>query len=415
VTVRARWSIRVIVLALLAFAVAIALLGRHSPAPAQHFAGTATTYPDVAWDSLFQSYGNTSNAWNGGDGAQSLLLPDGATVWFFADSYLGPVAADGVRSAATTGTAHNTAVLYRNGLLGPTFAAPAGLFGYTSGVDYTWVKPPSRYPVDRYELINGDQVLDDGTVYKFYQLADRDIHPDGFEYKLVGTVIEAFTVGPGTDVLTPVRGTPKDVEDTAGSDPILWGAAVVTVGHYIYLYGVKPYNGGSAPYPVYLARVPVGGLAADDAWQYFDGTPRCPAPATSWVKDPAAATPLRTGASAGFSVTNVDGTYVLLTNDSISPATSNDAVAYYAQCPTGFSPASPEYMVDQSVVPNGYLAYEYRIVPQFSSGSNVLVSYSENTVSPGSNLTDGTIYRPRFLDVKLPGIHGAAGFITEPS
>jgi hypothetical protein len=269
--------------------------------------------------------------------------------------------------------------------------------------------------VDRYELINGDQVLDDGTVYKFYQLADRGLHPGGFQYKLVGTVIEAFTVTAGTDALTPAGGTPRGVQDSAGSDPLIWGAATLTADGYIYIYGVKPYQGGSTPYPLYLARVPTGGLASGAAWQYYAGPPGCPPPASVWVTDARAAAPLRTGASAGFSVTDINGTYVLLTNDTSSASSGNTAVAYYAKCPTGFSAASPKYLIYQSPLPEGYLAYEYRIVPQFSSGTNVLVSYSTNTTSPGSNFTDSSIYRPRFLDVSLPGIGGAAGFVTEPS
>jgi hypothetical protein len=30
------------------------------------------------------------------------------------------------------------------------------------------------------------------------------------------------------------------------------------------------------------------------------------------------------------------------------------------------------------------------------------------------NLTNSSIYRPRFLDVRLPGIKGKAGPVTEP-
>ena len=66
--------------------------------------------------------------------------------------------------------AHNSAVLYRYGLLGPTDALPPGPGGYDGATDYTWVTPPPFSP-DLDELINGDQVLDDGTIYKFFQLA----------------------------------------------------------------------------------------------------------------------------------------------------------------------------------------------------------------------------------------------------
>ena len=137
-------------------------------------------------------------------------------------------------------------------------------------------------------------------------------------------------------------------------------------------------------------------------------------PAAAWTSDPRSAKALRTGVSAGFSVTDVNGTYVLLTSDTSSASTTGNAVAYYAGCPTGFAPGNPRYRVYQPRLPGGYLTYEYRIVPQFSRGSDVLVSYSTNTIRPAENFDDAAIYRPRFLDVKLPGIDGPSGPVTDP-
>jgi len=418
VTAKTRWIIACAGAAVLALLIVLSVVlpaGRSRPPATQNgYTGTATARPDQAWDALFQNYGNLSGQWSGGDGAQSLLLPDGSTTWFFADTYLGQPGPAGNRSLASTGLAHNSAVLYRDGQLGPTYAQPPGPYGYGSAADYTWVEPPPPYSASRYELINGDQVIDDGTVYKFYQLADRELHPGGFEYKLVGTVLESFSLAPATDVLTPAGGTPIEVEDTAAADPVIWGAATLVSGGYIYIYGAQPYHGGTSPFPLYLARVPVGGLAAGDTWQYYAGPAGCAPAASAWTDDPRSATALRADVSAGFSVTDVDGTYVLLTNNTAHPDTTNDAVAYYADCPTGFSATGPRYLVYRPKLPAGFLAYEYRIVPQFSSGGNVLVSYSENTLQPGGNLDNVTIYRPRFLDVRLPGIACAAGAITEP-
>lgn len=410
---RARRNIACAVLAALAIMTGIQFIAG-KPGAEPLFAGTAAVRPDAAWDELFQEYGDLSGAWSGGDGAQSLQMPDGSTLWFFADTYLGKTNPGGTRSPFTSGGAHNSAVLYRDGQLGPTYALPPGPGGYYAAADYTWVTPPAPYPASRYELINGGQVLDGGAVYKFYQLADRDLHPGGFPYKLVGTVLESFSVNPAADALTPSGGAPLGIEDTVGGDPVIWGAATLISAGYIYIYGVKPYNGSAAPYPLYLARVRTGGLAAGGAWQYYGGPPGCPSASTAWGSDPRAAVALRAGASAGFSVTEVNGTYVLLTSDNSSVDSAGNAVAYYAGCPTGFSSDSPRYRVYQPRLPYGYLTYEYRIVPQFSSGSDVLVCYSTDTTSPDGNFDNVTIYRPRFLDVKLPGLGGPAGHVIEP-
>jgi hypothetical protein len=383
--------------------------------------GTASVSSDQPWNDLFQRYGDTSGGWSGADGAQSTQLPDGNTAWFFGDTYLGGISPDGTHGPLSTGVAHNTEALYNasSGTLGAVSAAPPGSSGYQWNQDYTWVKPPSGYPASQYELINGDQVLDSGDLYKFYQLADRSINPGGFQYKLVGTVMESFSVA--GDTLTPQGGTPIGVQDTASSNPVIWGTATVTEGGYIYIYGTRPYNAsppsGSA-YPLYLARVPAGDLSAGTAdWQYYAGAPSCAPPGSAWSGSASAATALMPGGtSAGFSVTNVNGTYVLLTND--STGTYNNAVAYYASCPTGFNAGLPKHQVYAPSVPAGYLTYEYRVVPQFSNGSNLLISYSQDTTRVdascmGENYYDSSIYRPRFLDVTLPDM-AKSGTVTDP-
>src|SRR6266705_3697507 len=68
------------------------------PGPSSGFAGTAATRPDAAWNALFQGYRNLSGAWRGGAGAQSLVMPDGSTMWFFADTFLGATEPSGTRA-----------------------------------------------------------------------------------------------------------------------------------------------------------------------------------------------------------------------------------------------------------------------------------------------------------------------------
>jgi hypothetical protein len=415
VRIRARWVVAcAALLALAGTMVGFVLPTTRPEAQPLFVAGPNISHPDTAWDSLFQHYGNTSNAWSGGDGAQQVLLPDGSTVWFFADTFFGHTYPNHSRTIATSGGGHNSAILYRDGRLGPTFSLLPGPSGYQSMEDYTWVFPPPPYLTFQFEILNGDAVIDDGVVYKFFQLADKAIHPGGFTYKLIGNVIETFSINPRTDDLTPTGGTPIGVQDSRTSDPIIWGEATLIHDGYVYIYGVKPYNGNANPFPLYLARVSLKGLRTGAPWQYYHGTPSCTPPPTAWRPSERAATPLQTGVSSGFSVTDVNGTDVLLTSDGSSPFTLENAVAYYSPCPTGFSPSSPRYPVYYPHLPRGQLSYEYRIVPQFSSGSEVLVSYDLDTAFLRQNFSNVSIYRPRFLDVKLPGIPGPSGHVTDP-
>jgi hypothetical protein len=407
VTKRSRWLLAFAALVL----VEIAYGAAHAPPTATE---PSYTHTDQAWDSLFQAYGNRSDAWSGGDGAQTLVLPDGSTMWFFADTFLGKTYPDGSRRAATTGNAHNSAVLYRDGRLGPTFSSLPGPWGYGGMNDYTWVQPPPGFSNSQFEVLNGDQVIAGSTVYKFFQLADKTMHPGNFNYKMVGTVVETFSVNSKTDMLTPTGGTPVGVQDSPGSNPIIWGTATLVAGGYVYIYGTRPYNRPSDPYPLYVARVPLEGLPSGAPWQYYHGPPSCTPPASAWQSSPQQASQLQTGVSAAFSVTDVNGTDVLLTNDDSDPVLSVNAVAYYAPCPTGFSPGAPRHPIFEPHIPRDYLAYAYQIVPQFSSGSEVLVSYSTDTVGLRQNFSNVSIYRPRFLDVRLPGIPGPAGHVIKP-
>ena len=120
------------------------LLGAAQPAVAS--SPCAATTPTAAnaivrgaagWDNVFQAYGDTSGKWNGGDGAQSTVLPDGATAWFFNDSYYGNVEPDGTRPLFGNSTPRNMVVIQRGAamtdLAGPSnpYLNPLNLPGTT--------------------------------------------------------------------------------------------------------------------------------------------------------------------------------------------------------------------------------------------------------------------------------------------
>lgn len=372
------------------------------------------------WDNLFQNYGNDSGAWSGGDGAQSLLLPNGNTMWFFGDTYLGDVNPDYTRPPLSTGLAHNSAVLQSGSslALGPTFAAAPGTGGYTFTGNYSWLNPPAPYTdANGYEMINGDQVmLGGGLVYKFMQLADRNEPLNGIPYTLVGTVLQQFGYSTATGQLLPL-GAALVPNDGPGPDAVIWGVALLQSDGYLYIYGVRPYDDAS----LYLARIPLDTFPTQGtAWQYWDAPAATCDPAVaagSWSSSAAAAQPLMTGVSEGFSVDDVDGTDVLLSDNAASDD-PDAAIAHYASCPTGFSTGGPAYTVFNPNLPDGQLAYEYRIVPQFSDGSNVLISYSTDSFRVdnsclGENYMNASIYRPRFFSVQLPNIAGPTGLVRQ--
>src|SRR5271165_5318815 len=86
-----------------------------------------TATPDSGLDGLFQFYGNsgTGNSWTGGDGTESVTLPDGRELWLFSDTFLGSDA-NGVRNSALTPYIHNSLVAEVQGKLTATYFTHRG-------------------------------------------------------------------------------------------------------------------------------------------------------------------------------------------------------------------------------------------------------------------------------------------------
>ena len=105
-------------------------------------------HPDTAWNALFQAYGNLSGRVERRR-RRTVAAAAGRQHRLVFRRHLSR--ADLSRRnplAATTGMAHNSAVLYRDGHLGPTYARRPAFGGYNGTADYTWVAPPPPYPAD---------------------------------------------------------------------------------------------------------------------------------------------------------------------------------------------------------------------------------------------------------------------------
>ncbi|RYE19340.1 MAG: DUF5005 domain-containing protein [Sphingobacteriales bacterium] len=70
--------------------------------------------PNPQPDAVFQGYFTRYKGWNSGDGAQSVLLPDGRTIWIFGDSFVGDVNPDRTRVRNKTAFINNV-VMMQNG------------------------------------------------------------------------------------------------------------------------------------------------------------------------------------------------------------------------------------------------------------------------------------------------------------
>jgi hypothetical protein len=326
--------------------------------------------PDTALDNLFQTYGDSGrgNTWIAGDGTESVALPGGEELWFFADTSLGRIT-DGHWYPASSPIIHNSIVIDRDGVLTKT------LHKGSRKAPVAFVSPVPRNPMN-YGFWPGSMVVNGDTL----QVIGLDERITGnWQFSTLGTSLATFEL-PRLNLL---RVQPIS---TGATD---WSGAVLSDGGYTYLYGTAQTN-------TYVARVAGTDLAVP--WSYYDGG--------GWTADAASAVPIETiGTSSHFSVSKVGSLYVFIAKTSLQ---TNQITAAFGCSPVGpFGPPEDIYDTPEaSQYPPTYGIYSYGAFahPELSTGPNTLVvSYDVAAAHPQSgSLIDASVGRPRFLYVTVP-------------
>jgi hypothetical protein len=325
--------------------------------------------PDTALDNLWNTYGNQGGHWTGGDRTASVALPDGRIVWLFSDTYLGTVDRTGTRPA-TAPFIHNSMVVESGGRLGPT------LIGGTAAAPRSVVSGPD--PTRFYWV--ADAVVDGGRLQVLYNEV-RATGNGGLDAGVVGTALATFSL-PDLALLG-IHALPLSAQTA-------WGSSILDDGGFTYIYGSGSNPQPSGPKFAKLARVPLGGLGGP--WQFWTGT--------TWSPRESDAARLLSGVGTAFSVTREDDRYVLVTVDS-NVSFSSSVVAYTAPSPTGpFGP--PTVVLDAPDATANRIVYDASVHPELGRPGELVVSYNVNSLVPGDNEANVTIYRPRFIDVTWP-------------
>jgi hypothetical protein len=330
--------------------------------------------PNVALDNLFQTYGNsgTGTSWTGGDGTESVALPDGRELWIFEDTLLGKVR-NGQRNRKAAPYIHNSFVIESNGTLTATL--------YTARPRSAYVNPVRKHTFT-YGFFPGGSVVNGGSVQVLMAEVKftRRVHQN-FNFVVLRDYVGVFSLPNLT--LVGVQPVPF-----SGID---WSAGVLSDSGYTYIYG-----GGSGN--VYAARVP--GTDLTQPWAYYGSG--------GWTANASGAVPIENKASEGshLSVTRVAGTfgvaYALVTASS-----GNKITTAFGCSPIGpFGARQAIYTTPEpSKYPasDGVITYGAHAHPELSSSSNTLViSYDVDPIGPkGLAVRDASIYRPRFIDVTL--------------
>jgi hypothetical protein len=166
-----------------------------------------------------------------------------------------------------------------------------------------------------------------------------------------------------------------------------------------YVYGVEDL--GAHKY-MHIARVR-GSLTG--RWEYYAGN-------GTWSDHETDSVRVLDGVSNEYSVHRLrNGLYMLTTMDT-SVAFSNEMVAYFACSPTGpFVARTTLYTTPETGLFGSYgdpdiYTYNAHAHPELSDPTNVVISYNVNSFDAtigGDHYKDVSIYRPRFVDVRLSG------------
>jgi hypothetical protein len=309
-------------------------------------------------------------------------LPDGRNLWIFSDTFLGPITPP--TRPTTAPIVNNTFVPQRGNELstihGGTDSAPEALIAPEAEGHWYWLGAGTTW----------------GSTVEVPMHEWQRTGPGIWDFAWVRNALARFSARnlDGRPTITPLP----------SSANIQWTSWVAREGSTAHVYGVEDL--GAQKY-MHIAKVR-GSLAG--RWSYYTGGD--PGLRSSWSRNEAESVRVLQNVSNEYSVHRLrKGLYMLTTMDT-SAAFSAEMVAYFACAPTGpFVARTTLYMTPETGLFGSYgdpdiYTYNAHAHTELSSPAKVVVSYNVNTFDGtigGDHYQDVSIYRPRFVDVRLSG------------
>jgi hypothetical protein len=322
---------------------------------------------DAGYAQMFQSYGDDNSRlddWTGADGDYSALLPDGRVAWTFSDTFLGYVNADGSRPPGQP-LINNDLVIQEGSALtrtvhGGSAQDPASLVTPTDGSTWYWMGAAA---------VEGDRLQ--VFLPKFLRTG-----PGAWDWEWTGTDVGSWAL-PGL-TLNGISAAPSE-------NGVGYGAGVLNDAGFTYVYGVEDLPIRNQ---LHVARVPTGGLLGP--WEFYTGS--------GWSADQFDSAGTLEGIGTSLGVVRVGRLYVLFSFDGVP---FSPKIVLYTSC-TPYGPwghRTTVYTTPEAV--GDTFTYNAKVHPQATNSAGLLVSYDVNSFDFGDLLDDVSLYRPRFIRVKL--------------
>lgn len=342
--------------------------------PGKRAPTTPVATADDQLTQAFRRFGDSGGGWSnqGGwaesDGTYSVELPGHRVVWLMNDTLLGPVNAD--ESLTNPGFIHGS-ILTSNRAGEPVNTITAG----THDAPESIASPLDAVNGDPWYW-NVDGIVDGGKLRVLQARTGTTDGPPPFNFGWLGTDIVTYSKDFKVEKITPTFGATGGVE---------WGEELIRCGGFIYIYGVLNND-------MYVARARVGHLI-DNNWQFWDGT--------DWSTDPDSAASITSDVGASFSVTAVNGEFVLTTTDS---DIFDDHQIYVATAATPLGPFTDRtavYTAPEGSVANALAPYNVAAHPEISKPGQLIISYNVNSLVSDDLLANANNCRPRFVTIRF--------------
>ncbi len=339
-----------------------------------------------------------SNGITGADGIFSVLLPDGSTVFFLGDCFLGNVS-NGSRKYATP--------MLRNAfnVISPDQKNVSAIYQIQNNTPQTLMTPTNTPEDTTYRWYwPGHGFVKEDTLYVFAlnlynePSAKIDINKkeeekseldklteDIFAFRIKNIDLLSFTLPDFNHIET------HKVDFDYKKRPIDFGNCVLTDGKYVYIYGTENLPGFSQ---IHTARVPLQNKTFYNNWEYSTGN--------GWDKDLMKSQPIDIDISVSeqFSIFKHKKQYILLTQE----RAGLDIYTYTSSLPhKGFQNKTKVYHTPETDCDSTKRLFTYNALahPQFTKNNKLLVSYCINSKNVKDVFDDVEKYRARFIRVPI--------------
>ena len=332
-----------------------------------------TSFPNVLPDTFYNRFFVRDSGWNGGDGAYSVLLPDGRILWTFGDTFFGQVDSGRVRDGDKNVMVRNSAMIQEGEemnsfkSLNPGFQKEIKtLIPYKDFNEHEhWY-----WPLDATVCNNKLQMV----LMHMKKVGDGMW---GFAAESVDLAV--FTL--------PEMRLEKQLYNIVVGNKSYGSAILEDVDGFTYLYGS---SSDGMEIKMHIARAPKGDLTKK--WQYWNGK--------DWSAEPSGFS-IHYFVSSMFSIWKEDTKYYLLTQEIFL---GRKIFLFESSSPLGpFTNKKMLYEVPEEHGVGNMFSYNAVVHPELSKSGELVVSYSKNPNNFWDNFTQpgsADKYLPVFIRIK---------------